>query len=184
MCCFVVACYLVFWCLVLLFISLFYTLLGNQPVYLNPCYLQTVSVEQSIEKGNNKSVVFQLQLVYYVPHHISWTGQQISTRSAWILYWDMMKSWFDFLDLDPFFKISAGFKLPNLSQKVLVCTITWTSWRILTRFAWIQHLDMVKSWIGFDVLDLIFKVTVRLNLCVCLHVISWIIGWNVTKFAK
>ena len=33
----------------------------------------------------------------------------------------MMKSWFDFGDLNLFFKVSAGLKLPNLSQKVLVC---------------------------------------------------------------
>ena len=30
----------------------------------------------------------------------------------------------DFGDLDLFFKVSAGLKLPNLSQKVLVCTIS------------------------------------------------------------
>ena len=36
----------------------------------------------------------------------------------------MMKSWFDFGGLDLFFKVSAGLKLPNLSQKVLVCTIS------------------------------------------------------------
>ena len=35
-----------------------------------------------------------------------------------------MKRWFDFGDLDLFFKVSAGLKLPNLSQKVLVCTIS------------------------------------------------------------
>ena len=35
-----------------------------------------------------------------------------------------MKSWFDFGDHDLFFKVSAGLKLPNLSQKVLVCTIS------------------------------------------------------------
>ena len=29
-----------------------------------------------------------------------------------------------FCDLDLFFKVSAGLKLPNLSQKVLVCTIS------------------------------------------------------------
>ena len=36
----------------------------------------------------------------------------------------MMKSLFDFGDLDLFFKVSEGLKLPNLSQKVLVCTIS------------------------------------------------------------
>ena len=49
---------------------------------------------------------------------------------------------------------------------------------------------MVKSRIGFVDLDLIFKVTARLNppnlrqKSVCLHVISWTIGWNVTNFAS
>ena len=36
----------------------------------------------------------------------------------------MMKSWFDFGDHDLFFKVSAGLKLSNLSQKVLVCIIS------------------------------------------------------------
>ena len=35
-----------------------------------------------------------------------------------------MKSWLGFGDLDLIFKVTAGFKLPNLSQKVLVCTIS------------------------------------------------------------
>ena len=34
-----------------------------------------------------------------------------------------MKSWFGFGDFDLFFKVTAGLKLPNSSQKVLVCTI-------------------------------------------------------------
>ena len=36
----------------------------------------------------------------------------------------MMKSWLGFGDLDLIFKVSAGLKLPNLSPKVLVCTIS------------------------------------------------------------
>ena len=36
----------------------------------------------------------------------------------------MMKSWFGFGDLDLFFKVTVGLKLPNLNQKVLVCTIS------------------------------------------------------------
>ena len=31
-----------------------------------------------------------------------------------------MKSWLDFSDLDSAFKVTAGFKLPNVSQKMLV----------------------------------------------------------------
>ena len=40
-----------------------------------------------------------------------------------------------------------------------------------------------KSWIGFGDLDLIFKAKFKPK-CVCLHVISWTIGWNVTEFAS
>ena len=36
----------------------------------------------------------------------------------------MMKSWLGFGDLDIIFKVTAGLKLPNLSPKVLVCTIS------------------------------------------------------------
>ena len=36
----------------------------------------------------------------------------------------MMKSWLDFDDLDLIFKVTAGLKLPNLSQNVLVCTLS------------------------------------------------------------
>ena len=36
----------------------------------------------------------------------------------------MMKSWLGFRDLDLIFKVTAELKLPNLSQKVLACTIT------------------------------------------------------------
>ena len=36
----------------------------------------------------------------------------------------MMKSLLCFGDLDLIFKVTAGLKLPNLSPKVLVCTIS------------------------------------------------------------
>ena len=36
----------------------------------------------------------------------------------------MMKNWSGFGDLDLFFKVTAGLKLPNLSTKVLVCTLS------------------------------------------------------------
>ena len=35
-----------------------------------------------------------------------------------------MKSWLGFGDFDLIFKFTAGLKLPNLSQKVLVCIIS------------------------------------------------------------
>ena len=35
-----------------------------------------------------------------------------------------MKSWLGFGDLDLIFKVTAELKLPDLSQKVLVCTIS------------------------------------------------------------
>ena len=36
----------------------------------------------------------------------------------------MMKSWLGFGDLDLIFKVTVGLQLPNLSLKVLVCTIS------------------------------------------------------------
>ena len=36
----------------------------------------------------------------------------------------MIKSCLGFGDLDIIFKVTAGLKLPNLSQKVLVCTLS------------------------------------------------------------
>ena len=36
----------------------------------------------------------------------------------------MMKSWLGFGDLDLIFKVPLGLKLPHLSQKVLLCTIS------------------------------------------------------------
>ena len=37
----------------------------------------------------------------------------------------MMKSRLGFGDLDQIFKVTVGIKLPNLSPKVLVCTISY-----------------------------------------------------------
>ena len=48
----------------------------------------------------------------------------------------MMKSRLGFGELDLIFKVSAGLRLPNLSQKVLVCTI---SHELVGRFQ--PHLD-------------------------------------------
>ena len=41
------------------------------------------------------------------------------------------------------------------------CThnISWTNWWNSTKFAWIYYWDKLKSWLGFGVFDLIFKVT-------------------------
>ena len=39
-------------------------------------------------------------------------------------HWDMMKSWLGLGDIDLIVKVTAGLKLPNLSQNVLVCTIS------------------------------------------------------------
>ena len=44
----------------------------------------------------------------------------------------------DFGDLDLFFKVSAGLKLAKFEPKgACMHNISRTSWRILTRFAWI-----------------------------------------------
>ena len=50
----------------------------------------------------------------------------------------MMKSWLGFGDLDLIFKFTAGLKLPNLSPKVLVCTI---SYELVGRFQPDLHQD-------------------------------------------
>ena len=55
-------------------------------------------------------------------HDISWTSGWILTKFAWMYQWDMMKSWLGFGDFDLIFKVTV--ELPNLSQKVLVCTIS------------------------------------------------------------
>ena len=129
----------------------------------------------------------------------------------------MMKSCLGFGDNDIIFKVTAGLKLPNLSPKVLVCTIShelvgrcqpdlhgynigtwWRAGLILVTLTYFSRsmrdlncqieakrclcaqylmnqladfnqicIDItfghVKSWISFGDLDLIFKVTVRLN---------------------
>ena len=57
-------------------------------------------------------------------HDISGTGGWILTNFAWMQHWDMMKSWLCFGDLDLIFKVTARLKLPILSQKVILCTIS------------------------------------------------------------
>ena len=156
----------------------------------------------------------------------------------------MMKSWLGFGDLYLIFKVTAGLKLPNLSPKVLVCTIshelvgrfqpdlhgynigTW--WRAdlilvtLTYFSrsvrdlncqiWAKRClcaqDLMNQLADFNqiCMDITFGHDKKLNRfwwpwsnfqddcqtyptkikpkSVCLHVISWTTGWNVTKFAS
>ena len=55
----------------------------------------------------------------------------------------MMRSWFGFDDLDLIFKVTAGLKLPNLSQKVLVCTI---SHELVGRFQPDLHGCNIGTW--------------------------------------
>ena len=156
----------------------------------------------------------------------------------------MMLSWLGFGDLDLIFKVTVGLKLPNLSQKVLVCTI---SHELVVRFQPNLHGYNIGTWQRDDLvlvtltyfsrslLDLICQIWAKRCLCaqylmnqladfnqismditfghdkklnrfwwlwtnfqvhcqtwstkfkpksVCLHVVSWTIGWNVTKFAR
>ena len=154
----------------------------------------------------------------------------------------MMKSWLDFGVHDQIFKVTAGLKMPNLSQKVLVCTRshelvgrfqpdlhrynieTW--WRAdsvlvtLTYFSrslrnlnfqiWAkrcfcaQYLMNQLAYFNQTCMDITFGHDKNLNRfwwpwtnfqghcqtlstkikpeSVCLHVISWTIGWNVPNF--
>ena len=48
-----------------------------------------------------------------------------------------------------------------LSQIEPVCRISLTIWQILTKLPWIEHEDMMNSWLSLTDLDLIFKVTVQ-----------------------
>ena len=59
----------------------------------------------------------------------------------------MMKSWLGFGDLDLIFKVTAGLQLPNLSQKVLVCTI---SHELAGRFQPDLHRYNIGTWIRAD----------------------------------
>ena len=59
----------------------------------------------------------------------------------------MMKSWLGIADLDLIFKVTARLKLPNLSQKVLVCTISHGQvGRFQSNLHGYKHLNMIKSW--------------------------------------
>ena len=54
-----------------------------------------------------------------------------------------MKSWLGFGDLDLIFKVTAELKLPNLSQKVLVCS---TSHELVGRFQPDLHGYNIGTW--------------------------------------
>ena len=63
--------------------------------------------------------------------------------------------------------------------------ISWTCGWILTKFAWMYNWDMMKSWLGFGDLDLIFKVTGGLNCqiyakrCLCApYLMNWLADFN------
>ena len=62
----------------------------------------------------------------------------------------MMKSWSGgFVDLDLIFKVTAGLKLPNLSPKVLVCTI---SHELVGRFQPDLHEYNIGTWWRADLI--------------------------------
>ena len=46
------------------------------------------------------------------------------TKFAWMWHWYIKKSWLGFGDNDLIFKVTAGLTLPNLSQKMLLCTVS------------------------------------------------------------
>ena len=70
----------------------------------------------------------------------------LEVKKIWFIrtnYWDMMKSWLGFGDLDLIFKVTVGLKLPNLSPKVLVCTI---SHELVGRFQPDLHGYNIGTW--------------------------------------
>ena len=58
----------------------------------------------------------------------------------------MIKILLGFGDLDPIFKVTAGLKLPNLSQQVLVCT---ASNELVERFQPDLHGHKIEELIWF-----------------------------------
>ena len=82
-------------------------------------------------------------------HDISWTSGWILTKFAWMKHWDMIKSWLGFGDLDLIFKVTAGLKLPNLSPKVFVCTI---SHELVGRFQPDLHGYNIGTWWRADLI--------------------------------
>ena len=61
----------------------------------------------------------------------------------------MIKSWLGFGDLDLVFMVTAGLKLPNLSPKVLVCTI---SHKLVGRFQPDLHGYIIGTWCRADLI--------------------------------
>ena len=75
----------------------------------------------------------------------------------------MMKSCLGFGDLDLIFKVTVGLKLPNLSQKVLVCTIShWLA--DFNQMCMDITLEHDEELIWFGDLELFFKVSAELKL--------------------
>ena len=71
----------------------------------------------------------------------------------------MMKSWLGIGDLELIFQITAGLKLPNISQKVLVCTLSHELVGGFNQICMDIKLGHDEELISFDDLDRFFKVT-------------------------
>ena len=98
------------------------SVLHSVPWPMDPTSYQTkVDIIMSPHRRGGGQIVFGAD-----PVGVSWTGGWILTKFACMKHWDMMNSWLGFGDLDLIFKVTA-----NLSQKVLVCTI---SHELLGRF--------------------------------------------------
>ena len=90
-----------------------------------------------------------------------------------------MKSWFGCDDLDLIFKVTAGLKLPNLSQKVPVIMSTTEGERDILFY--VPHRRGGGHIVfGVDPVDVGVNVGVGVSVSLklsCLHYISWTDGW-------
>ena len=96
-----------------------------------------------VSGGVRVSVSVSISVTLSCLNDISWISGWILTKFAWT------KSWLGFGDLDLIFKVSAGLKLPNLSPKVLVCTI---SHELVGRFQPDLHGYNIGTWWSADLI--------------------------------
>ena len=67
-------------------------------------------------------------------HSISWTNRWILTKFAQTHYWEGVKKWLDFGDLDLIFKVTPALWLIRFwPKKACLHPISWTKMRILAK---------------------------------------------------
>ena len=119
-------------------------------------------------------------------HSISWINSWNLTKLAQIHHWDRGKKWLDFGDLDLIFKVTPALWNSNFDRKKLVCTLS------LEPMAGIlpnQHTYIIRTWKRIDwILVTLTSFSTSLHYKdsknePCVHSISWVYRWNLTKLA-